>query len=346
MKKNGFTLIELLAVIIILSLILSIAVPIVLNLIKDSKDSSKADSVELYGRAVDSAIANYFMKNPEEDDVTLEMLEQGGYLQYKGSRVECTNTIINDRKVYLSDCKVGNKRITATYGEYVAGAYDLDDKLIADWDTLVNTYHLDIEYDYHYTNDTSDTMSYLNFNDNHASMYYVLNNNDFDNITKIVIPTSITKIGEASFAGCEKIKNIVIPNSVTTIGNSAFRGCSGLTNIIIPSSVTTLNSHIFHGCSRLTSIILSSQISTIASSAFEDCSGLTNIKIPKSVKTIENSAFSGCDDLETVKFENTTGWYIVDSISETSGTNIDVTNDSTNATNLKTTYVSKIWKTN
>ena len=86
--KKGFTLIELLAVIVILSIILLIAVPIVLRVIKDSKKSTLKDSLELYGRAVEQGVANYFLKNPEEDEVTMEELEKGEYIQYKGTKVQ------------------------------------------------------------------------------------------------------------------------------------------------------------------------------------------------------------------------------------------------------------------
>ena len=79
----GFTLIELLAVITILAIILLIAVPIVLRLTKDSKKSAAKESLELYGRTVEKAVANYFMKNPEEDEVTMEELTEGNYIQYK-----------------------------------------------------------------------------------------------------------------------------------------------------------------------------------------------------------------------------------------------------------------------
>ena len=47
-----------------------------------------------------------------------------------------------------------------------------------------------------------------------------------------------------------------------------------------------------------------------------------------------------------VTFENTTGWFITSSSSATSGTNINVTNPSTNATNLKSTYADNYWKRN
>ena len=46
--KRGFTLIELLAVIVILAIITLIAVPVLLNIINDTKNSSEKESIKLY----------------------------------------------------------------------------------------------------------------------------------------------------------------------------------------------------------------------------------------------------------------------------------------------------------
>ena len=58
MKKKGFTLIELLAVIVILAVIALIAVPIVLNIINNSKDSSYVRSAELYAHSLENNISS------------------------------------------------------------------------------------------------------------------------------------------------------------------------------------------------------------------------------------------------------------------------------------------------
>ena len=56
MKVKGFTLIELLAVIVILAIIALIAVPIILNIIDDSKESTVLVSGKNYIRALEQQI--------------------------------------------------------------------------------------------------------------------------------------------------------------------------------------------------------------------------------------------------------------------------------------------------
>ena len=46
----------------------------------------------------------------------------------------------------------------------------------------------------------------------------------------------------------EEVKDLVIPNSVTSIGEGAFYVCSGLTSITIPNSVTSIGEDAFYGC--------------------------------------------------------------------------------------------------
>ena len=62
MKKKGFTLIELLAVIVILAIISLIAVPVILNIIRDAKKSSAKDSAYGYIKAVENYQALEMLK--------------------------------------------------------------------------------------------------------------------------------------------------------------------------------------------------------------------------------------------------------------------------------------------
>ena len=118
MSSKAFTLIELLAVIVILAIIALIAVPIVVNIINDSKKSSNEESIKMYGKAIENAAGNYFLKHPEKKNVTVQNLKDENLINYDGAQVECKiEKIYKSGKIYLKDCTVGGTKVDYTYGE-------------------------------------------------------------------------------------------------------------------------------------------------------------------------------------------------------------------------------------
>ena len=122
------------------------------------------------------------------------------------------------------------------------------------------------------------------------------------NITSVIIPDSVTTIGDYAFSDCDSLTSIEIPDSVTTIGDFAF-AFSSLTSIEIPDSVTTLGYEAFYWCASLTSIEIPDSVTTIGDFAFA-FSSLTSIEIPDSVTSIGDKAFYSCNNLTFNEYGN------------------------------------------
>ena len=67
-------------------------------------------------------------------------------------------------------------------------------------------------------------------------------NNGFSEtkISDVIIPDTVTRIGEYSFSYCPNLKNVTIPYSVKIIDYCAFANCPRLTYMFIPDSVTEI----------------------------------------------------------------------------------------------------------
>ncbi len=92
----------------------------------------------------------------------------------------------------------------------------------------------------------------------------------------------------------EEVKDLVIPNSVTSIGDRAFCDCSGLTSVTIPNSVESIGVYAFCGCSGLTSVTIPNSVTSIGGYAFAICPELLDVYCyAEKVPSTESEAFNG-----------------------------------------------------
>ncbi len=129
-------------------------------------------------------------------------------------------------------------------------------------------------------------------------------------VTKIVIPSSVTSIGDGAFYNCHTLTRINIPSNVTSIGIGVFGGCCALKDITIPSSVTNIGDHAFGGCGELKDLTIPSSVTSIGDSAFYDCKNLDLVinNTERNV-TVGSNAFEGCKSVtwEIIPDKESTG---------------------------------------
>ena len=107
----------------------------------------------------------------------------------------------------------------------------------------------------------------------------------------IVIPNTVTKIGDEAFKGNKKVTSVTIPGSVVDIGNNAFEGCEKLEKVAFTNPDGANNNLL------------------IRLSAFKDCTKLTDVEIPARVKQIVGNIFKGCTSLMEIKVNANNPYY-------------------------------------
>lgn len=70
----------------------------------------------------------------------------------------------------------------------------------------------------------------------------ILNASAFEGseVIQVLLPDSITAIGEAAFAGCTRLERITLPSSLISIGARAFSGCTALRELRSTSLLSTV----------------------------------------------------------------------------------------------------------
>ena len=122
-------------------------------------------------------------------------------------------------------------------------------------------------------------------------------------ITGIVIPDTVTIIGEEAVYGSPTLQKIIV-QGITEICESAFAGNRELHTVNLNDNIDVIGSGAFRGCVNLKKITLPNKLKSLAYKVFAG-SGLTEIVIPNSVKKIGTSAFASCKSLTSITFKGT-----------------------------------------
>ena len=105
-------------------------------------------------------------------------------------------------------------------------------------------------------------------------------------------------INESAFADCAQLTKVVIPEGVDRIGRYAFRDCANLTDITFPQSLTSIDFEAFMGCGsnetepfyfRLPDKLTSTRYGDGTTHGYKDCSAVI-VVTPKSQTAYQFSA--------------------------------------------------------
>ena len=128
---------------------------------------------------------------------------------------------------------------------------------------------------------------------------------NFRTINSLVLPESLTEIGDWAFSGASiKCPVITIPNNVVRIGHGAFDGKKNIQIIELGDSVEEIAPSAFSSCKDLKKIKIGTSVKQIGERAFYHCEALEEINIPSSVKKIGSYAFQSCTALKKVYIDS------------------------------------------
>ena len=131
---------------------------------------------------------------------------------------------------------------------------------------------------------------------------------DCSSLLDIVIPSSVTSIGDWAFSFCASLIYISIPKSVICLNGNPFAKWNGKLECLSPNFVFEDDILFNKDKSRIISFrnqniksyVIPSSVTSIDYGAFSDCSSLSKIVIPSSVTSIGDYAFLGCRSLSEI----------------------------------------------
>jgi hypothetical protein len=126
--------------------------------------------------------------------------------------------------------------------------------------------------------------------------FYIVNGkliHYYGNSAEIIIPDSVTEIGENAFCGRSEITSVTIPDTVISIDNSAFEFVDNLTSVTIPASVTQIGENCFYGCTNLADISILSPLVSIGAEAFSETRWLKVTQMHNDLIVLNHNVIDG-----------------------------------------------------
>lgn len=122
----------------------------------------------------------------------------------------------------------------------------------------------------------------------------------YHKLTKVVIPEGYTKIGDQTFSLLDEnngtsnlLSEVVLPSTLSEIGESAFRNCLSLKNVNFNENLKTIGKYAFAGSGLEGTLTLPKGLDKVCDGAFWDLKNLLVVELNENLRYIGNGAF-GC----------------------------------------------------
>lgn len=140
---------------------------------------------------------------------------------------------------------------------------------------------------------------------------------------EIILPQTVTQIGEGAFEGCAYLKTMELPQNLIAVGAGAFSDCEALEAVEIPETVESVGAGAFAGTPFLKNmpngpvilgtgilcayqgecpetLVLPEGIERVADGALAGEENLRNLTLPKTLLNIGKQAFKNCTNLSQI----------------------------------------------
>jgi len=275
--SSAFTLIELLAIIVILAIIAVITVPIILNIIENSRKGAVTDSAYGYHDAISKYYVSKLSEEPNYNFSGIYSVDELKTLGVSVSGQEPTEGWVTIEKGGVVDYSI-------KIGDYVV---DLDEST----GNVSTTKNGDIESSpanwFTYSSNGDGTVSITGFN----------TTNYDGSVTDIIFPSKdtegniVTKIG---FSSNNTITSVFIPNTVTEIKSGSFMSNSSLTKVSLSEGLKRINTPAFMN-SSLIELVIPDSVEMIGNGCFANVYTLKTLYLGSGLITLNGITINAGD---------------------------------------------------
>ena len=256
------------------------------------------DAAAIQAALDEGSLANPYVAYDEQlqelDWNTLSAVDNRLRVTYNIEDVSSPTIISYNREADEYDPETGDPIFVTPYNKVeLEDGTDITADLVYDYGEVSYQFPEDGVYTLLFTL-TGNTLWMFDFEDDNPGLF-----TDRTEITSVVIPETVTELGEATFSGCRNLASVNIPSGVTILRTNVFNGCH-LSSIDFPDGLEEIGNSAFYESfsdwepgDNKPDVILPESVTFVGDAAFNSCA-LGNVYIPSGVtfpEQIDDSPF-------------------------------------------------------